>query len=121
MESLKLNNAPASLFAGSNTDERKDLVACGRLILAEAHGRKAAEVRNEKFQPRLNDAEYRETNEKLTQRTMLFCAKIASAANGEDAPATYSEFLNGGRKWATDRNFLRVLQGITSDVIAPCA
>ena len=119
MEGLKLNSAPAALFAGNSSDERKDIVACGRLILAEAHGRKAAEVRGDKFQPRLNEAQYRETNEKLTQRTMLFCAKIAAAANGEDAPADYKEFLNGGRKWATDKNFLRVLQGITSDVIAP--
>ena len=119
MEGLKLNNAPASLFVGNSNDERKDLVAGGRLILSEAHGRKAAEVRGEKFATRLNDAEYRETNEKLTQRTMLFCAKIAAAARGEDAPATYGEFLKGGRKWASDPNFLRCLQGITSDVIAP--
>ena len=119
MEGLKLNNAPAALFVGNSNDERKDLVAGGRLILSEAHGRKAAEVRGDKFETRLNDAEYRETNEKLTQRTMLFCAKIAAAARGEDAPQTYGEFLKGGRKWASDPNFLRCLQGITSDVIAP--
>lgn len=119
MEGLKLNNAPAALFVGSSNDERKDLVAGGRLILSETHGRKAAEVRGEKFEARLNEVEYRETNEKLTQRTMLFCAKIAAAARGEDAPETYSEFLKGGRKWAHDPNFLRCLQGITSDVIAP--
>lgn len=119
MESLKLNNAPASLFIGSSSDERKDLVAGGRLLLSEAHGRKAAEVRGEKFETRLNDAKYQETNEKLTQRTMLFCAKIAAAAKGEDAPADYAEFLKGGRKWASDPNFLRCLQGITSEVIAP--
>ena len=119
MEGLKLNNAPAALFVGNSNDERKDLVAGGRLILSEAHGRKAAEVRGDKFETRLNDAEYRETNEKLTQRTMLFCAKIAAAARGEDAPQTYNEFLKGGRKWASDPNFLRCLQGITSDVIAP--
>lgn len=119
MESLKLNNAPASLFIGSSSDERKDLVAGGRLLLSEAHGRKAAEVRGEKFETRLNDAKYQETNEKLTQRTMLFCAKIAANAKGEDAPADYAEFLKGGRKWASDPNFLRCLQGITSEVIAP--
>ena len=119
MESLKLNNAPASLFIGSSSDERKDLVAGGRLLLSEAHGRKAAEVRGETFETRLNDAKYQETNEKLTQRTMLFCAKIAAAAKGEDAPADYAEFLKGGRKWASDPNFLRCLQGITSEVIAP--
>ena len=119
MEGLKLNNAPAALFVGNSNDERKDLVAGGRLILSEAHGRKAAEVRGDKFATRLNDAEYRETNEKLTQRTMMFCAKIGAAARGEEAPASYSEFLKGGRKWAADPNFLRCLQGITSDVIAP--
>ncbi|MBO5969237.1 MAG: hypothetical protein J6S14_12150 [Clostridia bacterium] len=119
MEGLKLNNAPAALFVGNSNDERKDLVAGGRLILSEAHGRKAAEVRGEKFETRLNDAEYRETNEKLTQRTMLFCAKIAAAARGEEGPETYIEFLKGGRKWANDPNFLRCLQGITSDVVAP--
>ena len=119
MESLKLNNAPASLFIGSSSDERKDLVAGGRLILSEAHGRMTAEARHEKFQPRLNDVEYRETNEKLTQRTLLFCAARAAAINGEDAPANYTEFLNGSRKWAKDRNFLRCLMGITSEVIAP--
>lgn len=119
MEGLKLNNAPAVLFAGSTTDERKDLVAGGRLILSEAHGRKAAEVRHEKFEARLNEADYRETNEKLTQRTMLFCAKIAAAARGEDAPADYNEFLKGGRKWASDPNFMRCLAGITAEVISP--
>lgn len=119
MESLKLNNAPASLFVGNSNDERKDIVAAGRLILSEAHGRKAAEVRNEKFEARLNEANYRETNEKLTRRTMMFCAKIAAAARGEDAPADYNGFLKGSRKWSSDPNFLRCLQGITADVISP--
>ena len=39
MESLKLNSAPTALFVGNSSNERDDIVAAGRLILAEAHGR----------------------------------------------------------------------------------
>ena len=119
MEGLKLNSAPAALFVGNSNDERKDIVAGGRLILAEAHGRKAAEVRHEKFDARLNDADYRKFNESLTQKTLMFCARKACESRGEDAPQTYADFLKGGRKWVRDNAFLAVLQGITSEVIAP--
>ena len=119
MESLKLNSAPTALFVGNSSNERDDIVAAGRLILAEAHGRKSAEVRGEKFDARLNDAQYHEKNEKLTQRTMLFCAKLAAAARGEDAPADYNEFLKGSRKWCGDNTFKTALLSITTDVISP--
>lgn len=119
LESLKLNSAPASLFE-SNGDERRDLIAGGRLLLAENHAKEAAKVRkNENFTPRLNDADYRKTNESLTHKTMMFCAKVAAAQRGENAPENYSEFLRQQRKWFRDNNFLRTLSGIVTEVIAP--
>ena len=38
IESLKLNSAPSALFA-SDGDERNDVIAGGRLLLAEEHGK----------------------------------------------------------------------------------
>ena len=95
MESLKLNNAPASLFVGSRTDERKEIVAGSRLLLAESHGKLFANARKEKFEARMNEAEYRKMNESISQKTFLFCAKVAAQATGQDAPKDYAEFLRG--------------------------
>ena len=119
MESLKLNNAPASLFVGSRTDERKEIVAGSRLLLAESHGKLFANARKEKFEARMNEAEYRKMNESVSQKTFLFCAKVAAQATGQDAPKDYAEFLRGQKQWFRNNSFLATLQGITTEVISP--
>lgn len=121
LESLKLNSAPSSLFVNPNEkDERRDLVCGGRLILAETHAKEAAKVRKDTgFVPRLNEADYRKTNEELTHKTLMFCAKVAAANRGENPPESYSAFLSQQRKWLRDSNFLRALSGIVTEVIAP--
>lgn len=119
MESLKLNNAPASLFVGSRTDERKEIVAGSRLLLAESHGKLFANARKEKFEARMNEAEYRKMNESISQKTFLFCAKVAAQATGQDAPQDYAEFLRGQKQWFRNNSFLATLQGITTEVISP--
>ena len=119
IESLKLNSAPSALFA-SDGDERNDVIAGGRLLLAEEHGKMAKKFRpNETYEPRMSEDVYRKTNENLTHRTLMFCAKVAAAQSGKNAPENYAAFLSHQREYMSDPNFLRCLSGIVKEVISP--
>ena len=119
IESLKLNSAPSALFA-SDGDERNDVIAGGRLLLADEHGKMAKKFRpNETYEPRMSEDVYRKTNENLTHRTLMFCAKVAAAQSGKNAPENYAAFLSHQREYMSDPNFLRCLSGIVKEVISP--
>ena len=112
IESLKLNSAPSALFA-SDGDERNDVIAGGRLLLADEHGKMAKKFRpNETYEPRMSEDVYRKTNENLTHRTLMFGAKVAAAQSGKNAPENYAAFLSHQREYMSDPNFLRCLSGI---------
>lgn len=126
---IKLNSIPASVFdvkpdeMGGNR-ERADIVACGRLLMAERNGRdlnalRILEKRPSEYTARLDDASYQATNENTKRKMVLFAAKMAAAQTGEDAPATYEEFLRVQRRFMGDKLFLKVLAGIIRDIVTP--
>lgn len=118
-EFIRLNSVPASLFTTTG-DSRDDLVAVGRLLMCEARGNASNAIRkNSEYKPTLDPIAYRATNEKYSKKLLMHCAKLASNAIGETAPATYGEFVAKQREYMKDRTFLRVLAGIARDVVTP--
>lgn len=116
---IRLNSVPASLFTTTG-DSRDDLVAVGRLLMCEARGNASNAIRkNSEYKPTLDPIAYRATNEKYSKKLLMHCAKLASNAIGETAPATYGEFVAKQREYMKDRTFLRVLAGIARDVVTP--
>lgn len=126
---IKLNNLESRIFAVNaaefgGSQERADIVACGRLLMAERAGRDMNRIhvlRQETadYQTRIDDAKYNEINEQVKSKMMLYAAKLACNQTGETAPATYEEFLKGQRRFMSDRNFLRTLSGILTEIVTP--
>lgn len=126
---IKLNSIPSTVFdvrpdeMGGNR-ERADIVACGRLLMAERNGRDVNALRSFEQKPaeysvRLDDAAYTATNENTKRKMVLFAAKMSAAQTGEDAPATYEDFLRNQRRFLSDKLFLKVLAGIIRDIVTP--
>lgn len=126
---IKLNSLPTAVFdvkpeEMSGNRERADIVACGRLLMAERNGRdlnaiRVLEKRPTEYTARLDDASYTATNENTKRKMVLFAAKMAAAQTGEDAPATYEDFMRNQRRFLSDKLFLKVLAGIIRDIVTP--
>lgn len=93
---IRLNNLSSSIFAVNaaefgGSQERADIVACGRLLMAERAGRDLNKVRvalNEQadYTNRIDDKKYAEINEQLKTKMFLYAAKMACNQTGESAP-----------------------------------
>lgn len=124
MNGLRLNNVPVSLFE-SNGSARSDIVAAGRLLMYEANGRETNRVRinagmgRNDFAAHLDDPTYKKTSENHRRDLMLYCAKVACNHLDKTAPETWDEFLRVQRDFSTDSTFLKVLAGITTEIIRP--
>lgn len=126
---IKLNSLPSTVFdvkpeEMSGSRERADIVACGRLLMAERNGRdtnalRILEKKPAEYTARLDENSYAATNENTKRKMMLFAAKMAAAQTGEDAPATYEEFQRMQRRYLSDKLFLKVLSGIIRDIVTP--
>lgn len=126
---IRLNNLSSSIFAVNaaefgGSQERADIVACGRLLMAERAGRDLNKVRvalNEQadYTARIDDKKYAEINEQLKTKMFLYAAKMACNQTGESAPKTIDEFQKAQRRFMNDRTFLKVLSGIFTEVVTP--
>ena len=126
---IRLNNLSSSIFAVNaaefgGSQERADIVACGRLLMAERAGRDLNKVRialNEQadYTNRIDDKKYAEINEQLKTKMFLYAAKMACNQTGESAPKTIDEFQKTQRRFMNDRTFLKVLSGIFTEVVTP--
>ena len=126
---IRLNNLANSVFAVNaaefgGSQERADIVACGRLLMAERAGRDMNRIhllRNEKedYTVRIDDVKYNEINEQLKRKLFLYCAKLAANSTGRTAPETYEDFLKLQRTYMTDPIFLRTLAGVETEIITP--
>ena len=126
---IRLNNLSSSIFAVNaaefgGSQERADIVACGRLLMAERAGRDLNKVRialNEQadYTARIDDKKYAEINEQLKTKMFLYAAKMACNQTGEAAPETFADLLKGQRRFMNDRTFLKVLSGIFTEVVTP--
>ena len=124
MNSLRLNNVPVSLFE-SNGSARADLVATGRLLMYEANGRETNSLRINRglnkndFMPHLDDPTYKKTSQNHRRDLMLYCAKVACNHLDKAAPESWEDFMRLQRDFSTDSTFLKVLAGITTEIIRP--
>lgn len=126
---IRLNSIPASTFEVTAAEfggdrERADIVATGRLLMAERNGRDTNAMRNlehsaPEYTSRIDDTVYSKTNESLQHKMMLYAAKLAANQIGAAAPATYEDFMKQQRRFLSDKTFLRVLAGIVQEVITP--
>ena len=131
IESIRINSLNPEIFRASASEvhgsqKRANIINIGRLVMAERAGRDLNAVRSLEHKPEdfrsLMDSkgiDYDEANKKLQRNMMLYCCEIVSNMTGESAPETYEDFLKNQRKYLSDRNFLRVLAGIVTDIITP--
>lgn len=129
MIELKLNSIPTAVFEVKPSEfggsvERADIVAAGRLLMAERNGRdtnalRALEKKPAEYNPRLTDDLYAQTNENLKRKVCLYAAKMASAIQGASAPATYEYFVKNQRRYMSDSIFLKTMSGIVTDIVTP--
>ena len=131
IESIRLNSLNPDIFRASAAEahgsaERANIINIGRMLMTERAGRdmndmakisgKAATFNSIMEPLALN---YDEANKKLQRNLLLYCAKMAGATTGEAAPETFEEFQRNQRRYFGDRQFLRVLAGIVTDIITP--
>ena len=131
IESIRLNSLNPDIFKASSAEvhgsqKRADIINVGRLLMAERAGRDMNAMSKIKGEvPAFNSLmdskgiDYEDANKKLQRNMMLYCAEMAGKVTGEDAPETYEDFMRMQRKYLSDRNFLRVLAGIVTDIITP--
>lgn len=128
MATILLSSLSSDLFKApahdGGTVTREDIVGTGRILMAEAAGKKVNALRLAEKKPadyafRLADGKYNEINDGLKKNMMMFCAKIVAEQNGENPPADYAEFQQNQRKYMGDAGFLRVLSGIIRDIVSP--
>ena len=130
-ESIRLNSLNPEIFRASaaevhGSQKRADIINVGRLLMAERAGRDLNAMGKIGGKTPLYNSmmeskgiDYDETNKKLQRNLMLYCAELTSKYTGEEAPATFEEFQKMQRKYLSDRQFLRVLAGIVTDIITP--
>ena len=131
MAKLSLNSIPSEVFmvnAADTTNQsqtRADIVGLGRLLAYE-YARRGTEVMRRANNSALDipeavlsATEYRQTNEKFRAEAMMFAATKVCEATGQEAPSNFEELKRNGRRYAGNKQFYNVLQGIFQDVITP--
>ena len=126
---IRLNNLSSGIFAVNaaefgGSQERADIVAVGRLLMAERAGRTSNSIRalrkeEADYTCRIDDNKYSELNEQLKSKMFLYAARLACNQTGATPPATYEDFLKGQRLYMNDGAFLKVLSGIFTEVVTP--
>lgn len=126
---IRLNNLSSNIFAVNaaefgGSQERADIVAVGRLLMAERAGRTSNSLRtlrNEQpeYTCRIDDNRYNELNEQLKSKMFLYAAKLTCNQTGATPPETYQDFLKAQRIYMNDASFLKVLSGIFTEVVTP--
>ena len=131
MAKLSLNSIPSDVFKVNAADStnssqaRADIVGLGRLLAYE-YARRGTDVMRRANnsildvpEAQLSATEYRTTNEKFRADAMLYAATKACEMVGQEAPSSFEELKRNGRRFASNKQFYNVLQGIIQDVITP--
>lgn len=131
MAKLSLNSIPSDVFKVNAADSsnasqtRADIVGLGR-VLAYEYARRGTDVMRRANnsvldvpEAQLSATEYRTTNEKFRADAMVYAATKACEATGQEAPSSFEELKRNGRRFAGNKQFYNVLQGIFQDVITP--
>lgn len=115
-KNLKLNSIPSQMFEFTKGDERSEIIAVGRMLWAEATGRKVNHVRKSGYTTLMETADYRKASEKHIHDLVKFAAERAYAAQGRTL-----ENDNQLRDPALFRNeiFRATLAGIVTEIMRP--
>ena len=124
MSKLTLNSVSPEAFKVNGNNEREDIIAKGRTLFYEhaAKGKNAILAANnsrETMSRHTTDRGYKQLNEQFQREHMLYAAKLACAATGENAPANWDEFKRGAGRFYTNAMFYRTLQGIYQEIMNP--
>lgn len=128
MYRLSLNSIPQSVFevasadVADGTNERAELIGVGRILMAES-----ARGLNSGLNVKLNGEgtgmidriTYKKMNEKFQASHMMYAAKRYCAMTGEGCPENFAEFKRQSMRFLSNAMFLRVLQGIYTEIITP--
>ncbi len=127
--SLKLNNIPISVFevnssAQGETLQRQEVVAGGRLLMADRNGKdlnalKVLNKQGNEYNAKLTDEQYANLNKNTQENMMMFAANLANASVGKEPLENYEAFLKNQRNFMKNKTFLTTLQGIIQDIVTP--
>lgn len=123
---LTLNSiAPSFLEVHENGTTRDDIIASGRL-LAYDHARRGKNAMNAvrglsamEGVEKLSDMEYKKLNARFQADHLLYAAKKACDLMDTTAPETFEDFKKRGQDFYANSTFLKVLQGIYSEILQP--
>lgn len=131
MAKLSLNSIPSNVFRVSAADvadgnnTRASIVGLGRLLAYE-YARKGTELMHTALNTmvdtadvKLTGTQYKEANEKFRAESMLYAAHKVCEFTGETAPESFEELKRNAHRFAANKNFFTVLQGIYQEVITP--
>ena len=115
-KNLKLNSIPSQLFEYTKGDERSEIVAVGRMLWAEATGRKVNRSRKDGYATLMDATDYRKASENHLNKLVKFAAERAYAAEGRTL-----ENDNQLKDPALFRNeiFRATLAGIVTEIMRP--
>lgn len=132
MKTLMLNSIPASVFSVKpdqcdGSARRAGIISVGRLLAAESARRPANRLRTsalrvekrDEVAPLLNEATYKEANEKFQADMLLYCAEVVCRQIDMEAPKTMEDFRRNQRAFMQDKNFLRVMAGLVQEIVRP--
>lgn len=135
---IMLNSINPEVFNGNSAEfngverKRADIVTCGRLLMRERLGRDerslrlTAKLNPNEFTAMLSDSEseegkysYAAVNRGFQRDLLLFCAERCCSISGEVAPTNMEEFRRNQRKFMSDSTFLKLLAGISTEIVTP--
>lgn len=128
MAKLSLNSIPQSVFEVSANEvadknvERAKLVGVGRVLMAEsAKGLNAGPaVRlNSENTHMIDRVTYRKMNERFQADHLMYVAKRYCEMTGETCPEDFADFRRQSMRFMSNDMFMRVLQGIYTEIITP--
>jgi len=131
MAKLSLNSIPTNVFrvnANETADcneTRASIVGAGRLLAYE-YSRKGVDAFHaalnstvEKADAMLTHTQYKQLNEKFQAEHLLYAARKACDFTGEKAPETFEDLKRNAHKFARNKQFYTVLQGIYQEIFTP--
>lgn len=126
MAKLSLNSIPQSVFevkaceTADKTAQRAKIVNVGRVLMAEsAKGLNAGPEVRLNSESGVTKEKYRKMNEFFQTEHLMYVAKRCCEMTGESCPENYAEFKRQSMRFMSNDLFMRILQGIYTEIITP--
>lgn len=126
MAKLSLNSIPQSVFevkaceTADKSAQRAKIVNVGRVLMAEsAKGLNAGPEVRLNSESGVTKEKYRKMNEFFQTEHLMYVAKRCCEMTGESCPENYAEFKRQSMRFMSNDLFMRILQGIYTEIITP--